>query len=164
MILSTDIFLIGNLVRTHGQNGEIQCHLNNDCWMDTQAPFIILSIDGIMVPFRMLEWREKGEDVLWQLQYVNSESDARRLVGCSVYMLRSDMADRVEDTSLTYQDLIGWTVVISGQERRIVQVDESTINTLAILDDESMVPLHEDLMEEVDEAAKRLVLNLPKGL
>lgn len=164
MILATDIFLIGTLTRTHGQNGEIQCHLINDCWFDSQAQFVVLQIDGIFVPFRVLEWREKGEDMLWMIQNVNSESDARRLIGCQVYMLRSDMADTVEDTSLTYQDLIGWTLITSHKQRRIVQVDETTINTLAILDDGSMVPLHEDLIQEIDSVAKQLVLDLPQGL
>ena len=97
--------------------------------------------DGLFVPFR-------------------SEQIAE-LVGEEGFVLRSDVQDEGDGT-LTWQDLVGYTI---EDERKVVgkiaQVDESTINTLAILEDERMIPLHEDFIVEIDEDARILRVNLP---
>ena len=43
----------------------------------------------------------------------------------------------------------------------IAEVDESTINTVATLEDGRMMPLHEDFIVEIDEAARVLYVRLP---
>ena len=43
----------------------------------------------------------------------------------------------------------------------IAEVDESTINTVATLEDGRMIPLHEDFITEIDEAARVLYVRLP---
>jgi hypothetical protein len=43
----------------------------------------------------------------------------------------------------------------------IAQVDESTINTLATLEDGRMLPLHEDFILDIDEDAHELHVDLP---
>ena len=103
--------------------------------------FVFVKRDGLFVPFR-------------------SEQIAE-LVGEEGFVLRSDVQDEGDGT-LTWQDLVGYTI---EDERKVVgkiaQVDESTINTLAILEDERMIPLHEDFIVEIDEDARILRGNLP---
>ncbi len=103
--------------------------------------FVFVKRDGLFVPFR-------------------SEQIAE-LVGEEGFVLRSDVQDEGDGT-LTWQDLVGYTI---EDERKVVgkiaQVDESTINTLAILEDERMIPLHEDFIVEIDEDARILRVNLP---
>ena len=51
-----------------------------------------------------------------------------------------------------------------GEEEQvgvIAYVDESTINTLATLEDGRMIPLHEDFITEIDEEARVLHVRLP---
>ena len=43
----------------------------------------------------------------------------------------------------------------------IAEVDESTINTVATLEDGRMIPLHEDFITDIDEAAHVLYVRLP---
>ena len=47
---------------------------------------------------------------------------------------------------------------------RVAAVDESTINTLLELEDGRLLPVHEDLIIEIDEPQKRIILDLPEGL
>ncbi len=104
-------------------------------------PFVFVKRDGLFVPFR-------------------SEQIAD-LVGEEGYVLRSDVQDEGDGT-LTWQDLVGFEIEDDGQVvGKIAQVDESTINTLAILEDERMIPLHEDFIVEIDEDAHVLRVNLP---
>jgi 16S rRNA processing protein RimM len=83
-------------------------------------------------------------------------------MGEEAFVLRSDVQDE-EDGLMTWQDLVGYTVEDdeAGTIGQIADVDESTINTLAILEDGRMMPLHEDFILEIDEQAQILRVHLP---
>ena len=105
-------------------------------------PFVFVQRDGLFVPFR-------------------SEKIAS-LMGEEIWVMRSDMQEEDEGT-LTWQDLVGYTMEDdeAGMIGRIADVDESTINTLATLEDGRMVPLHEDFIMDIDEEAHILRVHLP---
>lgn len=112
-------------------------------------PFVFVRRDGLFVPFRAEQIAE--------------------LVGEEGFVLRSDVQEEGDGT-LTWQDLVGFEIEDEGAngERTtigtIAQVDESTINTLAILNDGRMIPLHEDFIVEIDEEARVLRVQLPFAL
>ena len=105
-------------------------------------PFVFVRRDGLFVPFRSEHISE--------------------LIGEEGFLLRSDVQDE-EDGLLTWQDLTGYTIVDdeAGVLGVIANVDESTINTLATLEDGRMLPLHEDFILEIDEAQRVLHVHLP---
>lgn len=159
MISQDDILCIGAFIRTHGKQGELQCRTDNSYWDEADATFIVVEVDAIPVPFRVTDWRSKGADLLFTLHGVDSEEKALRLVGNSVYMLRKDIVAE-DDAILSWQDLVGYT--INGCA--IEEVDESTANVLAVLQDGRLVPLHEDLITAVDHTVKTITMTLPEGL
>jgi 16S rRNA processing protein RimM len=67
---------------------------------------------------------------------------------------------------LTWQDLAGYTIEDkdAGVLGTIEYIDESTINTLATLNDGRLLPLHEDFITEIDEEKRILRVNLPFAL
>lgn len=107
--------------------------------------FVFVQRDGLFVPFRSERISE--------------------LIGEEGFVLRSDMQEE-GDSELTWQDLVGYT--IEDEETGIVgviaNIDESTINTLATLEDGRLLPLHEDFIVEIDKEAKILRVNLPFAL
>ena len=106
--------------------------------------FVFVKRDGLFVPFRAEQIAE--------------------LVGEEGFVLRSDVQEE-GDGELTWQDLVGYTIEDEGKVvGKIAQVDESTINTLAILEDERMIPLHEDFIVEIDEDARVIRVQLPFAL
>ena len=140
--------------------------MDNDYWNEADADFLILLLDGIFVPFRVEDWRGKGtESLIFRLKGVNSEEKALRLVNAEAYMLRSDLDEEAEEM-MTWQDLKGYEVfnVAHDVQGRVAAVDESTINTLLELEDGRLLPVHEDLIIEIDEPQKRIILDLPEGL
>ncbi|MCQ2347607.1 MAG: hypothetical protein MJZ65_00275 [Paludibacteraceae bacterium] len=159
MINQDDILRIGAFTRTHGKQGELQCRTDNTYWDEAEATFIVVEVDAIPVPFRVTDWRSKGADLLFTLQGVDTEEKALRLVGCPVSMLRKDIAAE-DDAILSWQDLVGYTV----NGCTIEEIDESTANVLAVLQDGRLVPLHEDLITAVDHTAKTITMTLPEGL
>ena len=144
------LITIGIIRKTHGATGELQCQLDNDIFLDTEPEFIFLTIDAINVPFRVLDWRCKGDDVLLQLNGVDSEQKANRLVGAQAWM---EYSAEQEDAPLTWQDLKGLRVVDDeqGELGRVDHVDESTVNTLLFLDNGRVLPIHEDFIVAIDD-------------
>ncbi len=160
MINDSDILTIGTIVRTHGKQGELQCRTVNEYWDDAEATFLILRINAIPVPFRVLDWRVKGQDLLFTLKGITTEEQALALVGCEVSMLRSDIANPEEQALLSWQDIVGYRI----GEATIEQIDDSTANVLAQLSDGRLVPLHEDLITDIDHDQRIVTMNLPEGL
>lgn len=166
MIRSEEIVGIGRITRLHGKKGEVQCLLSNDVLYDADFEFVFLRLDGLLVPFRVTEWREKGSDsVLLCLDGVCSEQSALRLVGAEVYLLRKDCAaaaEGQEESLLVWQDLTGYRLWNADGEDmgRIVSVDETTANTLCRTDKDMLFPLHEDLILRLDTDRKELALGL----
>ena len=88
MITTEQVISIGHITRTHGKRGEIQCLTTNEYWDNAEATFLILNIDNILVPFRVLNWRGKGSDsLIFQLDRIIDEQAAQPLIGCQAYML-----------------------------------------------------------------------------
>ena len=132
MITKEDLLSIGVIRRTHYKD---------------LPDFVFVQRDGLFVPFR-------SEQI----------SD---LIGEEGFLLRSDVQDE-NDGTLTWQDLVGYEIRDKSGESReertvgvIAEVDESTINTLATLEDGRMMPLHEDFIVDIDEEAKVLHVQLP---
>lgn len=168
MILLEDVIELGTCTRTHGKRGEVQVVSENDLLSEANHPtFILFSLDNILTPFRLLDWREKGANAyILSLDGIDSEEKAKRLCERKVYLLRKDLTDNPEEELLTWADLVGYELFNTGGSRLgvIRDVDESTINTLFLLDNGTILPAHEDLITEVDSAAKRLYVDLPEGL
>ena len=166
MIQANELIRIGTMRRPHGKSGELQCQMDNDYWNEAEADFLILLLDGIFVPFRVEDWRGKGADsLIFRLKGVDTEVKALRLVNAEAYMLRRDLNEEAEEM-MTWQDLTGYEVLNSEHvvQGRVAAVDESTINTLLELEDGRLLPVHEDLIIEIDEPQKRIILDLPEGL
>ena len=103
--------------------------------------FVFVKREGLFVPFRAEQIAE--------------------LVGEEGFVLRSDVQED-GDGSLTWQDLVGFTIEDNGKAVGVIaEIDESTINTLATLEDGRMLPLHEDFIVEIDEEARILRVQLP---
>lgn len=108
-------------------------------------PFVFVLREGLPVPYR--------------------SENISELIGLEGFVLRSDVAEDGEG-ELTWQDLVGYTVQDqeTGTVGIIAHVDESTINTLATLEDGKMLPLHEDFILDIDSEKRVLHVNLPFAL
>lgn len=163
MITDQQVISIGRITRTHGKRGEIQCLTSNEYWENADATFLILSIDNILVPFRVLDWRGKGSDsLIFQLDRICDEQMAQQFVGCQAHMLATDLS---EDDELlpTWQSITGYRVLDTdqGELGTIIHVDETTINTLITLDNDQLIPLHEDFIINLEPDKQLLTICLP---
>jgi 16S rRNA processing protein RimM len=137
--------------------------MSNEYWDNAEANFLILKLDNIFVPFRVLDWRGKGSDsLIFQLDHIEDEQQAQRLVGIEAFMLVTDM-NQEDEVMPTWQSLVGYRVMDTdqGELGTVDQVDETTINTLITLSDGRLIPIHEDFIIDINAEDKLLTICLP---
>lgn len=141
----------------------MQCVMQNECWDNADATFLILNIQNILTPFRVVDWRGKGSDsLIFSLAGVDSEQKAQQLIGIEAFMLRKDIQEDSEELP-TWQSLTGYRVVDTDQGELgvVTEVDESTINTLLTLSCGKMIPIHEDFIVALEPDRQTLTIRLP---
>ena len=166
MIREEEVFQIGKLGKTHGVKGEISFLFDDDVFDRVDADYLILKIDGILVPFFIEEYRFKSDsNALMKFEGIDTQEQARDLTGTDVYFPRS-LADS-DDGTLTWSVLVGFDIIDADSGRtvgRIASVDDSTLNILFCLDDGRLIPASEDLIIAVDQQASSLTMHIPAGL
>lgn len=164
MILEKEIFKAGKINKTHGVNGELNCAIDADT-ID-RAEYMVLDMDGIFVPFFISNIRVKSSNsVLLTLEDIETETDARNLVGKDIYLPIHLMSD---EDMLSYEYFVGFTVVNADEKLgEISFVDDQTVNILfgiSAEDGDILLPAVEGFIMEVDNENKILYTNYPNEL
>ena len=86
MIRNEEVFKIGYISKHRGLRGEVELVFTDDCFDTGTADYLVLDMDGILVPFFWEEYSFKNQDTaILKLEQIDTEEQARRLVGHSVF-------------------------------------------------------------------------------
>lgn len=166
MIRKEDVFKIGRLGKSHGVKGDISFPFDDDVFDRVEADYLILDIDGILVPFFIEEYRFRNDTTaIIKFEGVDSQERARELTGCYVYFPR-ELADSADD-GLSWSAIVGFYIleVKSGKViGRIASIDDSTLNILFCLEDGRLIPATDDLITAIDQQARTITMHIPEGL
>ena len=166
MIRREEVYKIGRLGKTHGVRGEISFLLDDDVFDRTDADYLILDIDGILVPFFIEEYRFKTDNnALMKFDGIDTQERARELTGCDVYFPRSQ-ADE-DETNISWAELVGYSLTDSNTGKtigEIAAIDDTTINILFELADGKLIPASEELIQQIDTKRHQIEINLPIGI
>lgn len=166
MIKREEVFKIGKIGRPHGIKGELMFYFTDDVFDRTDADYLVLQIDGILVPFFIEEYRFHGQETaLVTFEDIDSQEKARTLVGCEVFFPHSD--NDADADELRYDDLEGYTLVDdkTGREVGVIEyVDQQTMNIMFELSDGTLIPASEELITDIDQKNRKITLNIPEGL
>ncbi len=166
MIRKEDVFKIGRLGKSHGVKGDISFPFDDDVFDRVEADYLILDIDGILVPFFIEEYRFRNDTTaIIKFEGVDSQERARELTGCDVYFPR-ELADSADD-GLSWSAIVGFYIleVKSGKViGRIASIDDSTLNILFCLEDGRLIPATDDLITAIDQQARTITMHIPEGL
>lgn len=166
MIREEDVYKIGRIGKPHGIGGEVTLRFSYDVFDRVDADYLVLMVDGILVPFFIEEYRFRSDEVaLVKFEDIDTMDRASELTGCDVFFPRH-LADSDDDV-LTWSQIVGYDIieVSSGNTiGRIVAVDETTINVLLELADGTLIPAADEFIEDIDHEARKLTMRLPEGL
>ena len=166
MIREEDVYKIGKIGKPHGVSGEVTLRFTDDVFDRVDADYLVLMVDGILVPFFMEEYRFRSDEVaLVKFEDIDSVERASELTGCEVFFPR-ELADD-DEGELTWSQIVGYDIVDADSHKligRIASVDETTINVLFELDDGTLIPAAEEFIIDIDHKERKMFMRLPEGL
>lgn len=166
MIKEEEVYKIGKLGKTHGVKGEISFLFDDDVFDRVDADYLMLMIDGILVPFFIEEYRFRSDtNAIVKFEGIDTQERARELTGCDVYFPRV-LADSDDDT-ITWVAIVGYDIIDDKSGKpvgRIASVDDTTLNILFCLEGGRLIPASEDLITDIDKENRTITINIPEGL
>ena len=166
MIKKEDVYKIGRIGKAHGVKGEVSFNFDDDVFDRVDAEYLILEVDGILVPFFMEEYRFRSDNTaLVKFEDIDTQDRARELTNCDVYFPR-DLADNDEE-ELTYTFLVGFDIIDDQSGKNvgtIASIDDNTMNILFELEDGTLIPASEELITDIDKDNKTITIALPEGI
>ncbi|MBR1547739.1 MAG: 16S rRNA processing protein RimM [Prevotella sp.] len=166
MIRQEEVYRIGRLGKAHGVKGEVSFQFDDDIFDRVDADYLVLEVDGILVPFFMEEYRFRNDSVcLVKFCDVDTQQRASELTGCDVYFPRALADDADEQPSLS--SLVGFSLIDSATGQNvgtIDSIDDQTANILFELHDGRLIPASDELIERLDIAERQIVMHIPEGL
>ena len=155
---------IGQVLKSNGRDGELLVSFSGIAPedIDLEEP-VFIEFDGLPVPFYFESFTQRGNTrALVRLTGVHNLTDADELAGAVLYA-EDDLYEDEEE------DLTGWTVLdADGTKVGTVSAHEDIPGNPCIWVEtghgESLLPLREELVLDVDETEKTLRMEIPKGL
>lgn len=169
MIKKEEVYKIGLFNKPHGIHGELSFTFTDDIFDRVECDYLVCLLDGIFVPFFIEEYRFRSDSTaLVKLEGVESAERARMFTNIEVYF-PVKYVDESEPTELTWNYFIGFTMtdIRAGELGQIVDVDQTTVNILFVVDydkEELLIPAQEEFITEIDHAQKIITVDLPEGL
>ena len=166
MIKQEEVYKIGRLGKSHGVKGEVSFLFDDDIFDRVDADYLVLDIDGILVPFFMEEYRFRNENVcLVKFCDIDTQQRAQELTGCDVYFPRALAEEADEQPSLS--SLVGFGIVDASDDKNvgsIAAIDDSTQNIMFELEDGTLIPASNELIKDIDADSQTITMHLPQGL
>ena len=185
MIKPEEVYKIGRLGKAHGVKGEVSFQFDDDIFDRVDADYLVLDIDGILVPFFMEEYRFRNDTVcLVKFCDIDTQQRAQELTGCDVYFPRA-LAEEADD-DLSLASLVGFTIINDGGGKTaahtvpdestvhtvpdgfpvgaIASIDDTTANILFELENGRLIPANDDLIVDIDTEHRQIRMNIPEGL
>jgi 16S rRNA processing protein RimM len=161
--------LLGKISKVHGHAGAVNVRLEqgfSENIQDLESVFI--ETDGRPVPF-FIASAEQPDNLVLRLWFEGYESaeKVKEFVGCRLFLTEpsnnagpvSDLMDLI-NYRLFSQDNIS-TGVITGIIENPGQI---LLNILASSGNEFLIPLHEDLVKEIDTENRIIYMFIPEGI
>lgn len=166
MIKEEDVYKIGCITRTHGVKGEVTLCFTDDVWDKADADYLVLRIDGILVPFFMEEYRFRSDTTaLIKFEDYDNSEQAATLCGCEVYFPHSLTPEANPEDEYTWRYFTGFKVIEEGKGTLgiVDHVDDSTANVLFQVGDR-LIPAAEEFITDIDHQGRSITMRLPEGL
>jgi 16S rRNA processing protein RimM len=170
MINRNNLILLGVLARPHGTKGLLLLRFSSLKASDIKGRGeLFIEIDGLPVPFFIESFDKKTDDLaILKIEGIDSETKAREFAGYSVYVME-DQVKRKTNSIKGFQDFRGFSVIDLhlGFVGHAVEIVNTATNPLLLVkkdEKEYLVPVHEDIIRDVNDKEKIIRIEAPGGL
>jgi 16S rRNA processing protein RimM len=166
-----DCTAVGYIQKPHGLKGDLILVFEKEFEESLEKiDLLLVEVDGGLVPFFIEDdgFRFKtDESAICKLEFVDSLTKAKELVGCKVYIFDHEIIE-FEDQGVE-STLIGMRAFDAkfGDIGLISRVDDFSGNLVITVDHlhaEILIPLSDEIITSVDNDNREIHLNCPNGL
>lgn len=161
---------IGKLLKPHGVKGELKCFIEEEYLEDVLKSGLVYVAQGqSSIPY-FIESIRSQNPFLVKLETIDNKEDAV-MVAHQKLTVPTKVLSRliVEESDLEFHFLEGWSMIDNelGEIGTVDRVEEYPQQEMAFVqqgEEEHLVPLHADLIVEMDSKNKKIHVELPMGL
>lgn len=162
---------VGYTQKPHGTRGEIKIQIEEEYLEDfMNSKIAFLEITGKQIPFFLKSMRGENPMIV-KLEDTHTREDAQFLAGKTLFLRAQDVhkpeAQDPDDVAL--EDLVGFRIVDLtygdiGEIEEIAELPEQLLAILTYQNREVLIPLVDELIEEIHLSNKTVTMDLPEGL
>ena len=158
-----DLQYLGEFIKLFSFKGELIFYSELKSVFVENLDSLFVNFNESYVPFQIIKVKShKKNNYRTQLQNVNSESEAKRLLKKDIYVERienSDNSDYLVDNFKVYNDNKYIGVVIST-----INKTEQSIMEVKMSDKVVLIPLVDQFIVEINDEELKIDMDLPEGL
>ncbi len=174
MIKLEEVSKVGHIGKPHGIKGEVTMVFLSEeisnALFDSDIEYLILMIDGILVPFFWEEMRQTSKcGALLKFTDIDTIERAKSFTGLDVFLPNDILRGLPLEASI--KSLIGFKVYEDKKEEllgEISSIDDTTENVLFIVTtpkkETLLIPANKDLITKIDTQNHQLKVIIPLGL
>lgn len=163
-----DCYQLGEVIKTHGLNGEVSISLEVDFpdeYQDLESVFLEQS--GKLVPFFIDTIQINHNKALVKFEEIDSLDQAKELVKSKLYLPLSLLPD-MEEGQYYFHDLAGCEVFEGNQPigtaKEVIDLNGNQLLSVDAQGKEVLIPLKDEILLSVDIKARKINVKLPEGL
>lgn len=153
--------IVGSVSKLFGNNGEVVVKIW-DTFPEDIAELLWVEIDSLAVPLFIKSFKRQGAGkAVVVFEDFDRVDLVEMLMGKKLYSMSVEGVEEVDFSHLRSYTLVDLT---SGRESKIVDYLESEFNPLLELEGDILVPIAQELIEEVDDKKRLIKVRLSEGI
>ena len=165
-----DCFFLGTVVAKYSFKGEVLIKLDTDnpeTYQSLQS--FLLEVESRLIPYFTTNVQlHKSQLLRVSVEGIKSEKQARLMIGKSVYLPLNQLP-KLNDDQFYFHEIIGFEVIdsVQGPIGIIIGVNDASSQLLLEVehnDRQILIPLVDELIQQLDKQQKQLYLSIPEGL
>jgi 16S rRNA processing protein RimM len=162
---------IGTFRKPHGIAGTLELVFEPEWELSVQyAGILITDTDGLPVPWFVAPDGIRitsSKSALIDLDWIDNQDSAKKLCGNTVYIQKTDVIPAPETSALSEWEgfnLYNEKTMLVGKISGTENFSGNLVMTVLTSKGEKMVPLHPDLIIEIDRKNMNMTMKFPEGL
>lgn len=162
-------FYVGRIVKTHGIKGEVTLRIDNENFDEIDdLNYFLLDVNDKLIPFFIENITFHSNKSFVLFQDLRTLEAAAQLVGCDAY-LPLELLPQREGNDFYSHEVVGFMVVDEekgdvGKINDILEYPTQSIMQIIVGEKEVLVPIHDDIIKNIDRENKKINIKAPSGL
>ena len=168
-----DLVMIGEIVKPHGIRGEVKVYSYSERPENFKHYKKVILQEpaergsGTRI-YKIVKSREHGKLAILQLENVTSREAAEDLLGSRVWLKKTDFP-KLDSDEYYWHQLIGLQVFTEGGRElgKVASLFSTKAHDVLVVSGagrEYLIPVKEEMIKEIDDRRKKLVITPPPGL